>query len=148
MVAMRSAGGAVVPLTPAQKARYPRDWPQVRARILARAGNVCECTGQCGDHAREVCRAPNSDWICRLRDDPARWVHLRHFDARNHRASVRVVLTIAHYPDRAPENCDDSNLLALCQRCHLMLDREQHLESRRTTRATTNRQQTLFRGDR
>lgn len=34
----------------------------------------------------------------------------------------KVVLTVAHL-DHTPENCDESNLAALCQRCHLAYDR-------------------------
>lgn len=32
--------------------RYPKDWPRIRAEIRARAGERCECTGQCGDARR------------------------------------------------------------------------------------------------
>jgi hypothetical protein len=37
----------------------------------------------------------------------------------------RVVLTVAHL-DHDPGNCDDDNLVALCQRCHLSYDAEMH----------------------
>lgn len=39
----------------------------------------------------------------------------------------RVVLTVAHVHDPAPENVDPRNLAALCQRCHLNHDRRHHL---------------------
>lgn len=40
--------------------RYPKDWKQIRAAIMQRAGNACECTGQCGDtHAAGPCGAPH-----------------------------------------------------------------------------------------
>jgi hypothetical protein len=39
----------------------------------------------------------------------------------------RVVLTVAHVHDAAPENVDPRNLAALCQRCHLNHDRRHHL---------------------
>ncbi len=45
----------------------------------------------------------------------------------------RVVLTIAHL-DHGTENCTDWNLAALCQRCHLRLDLDQHILSRAVTR--------------
>jgi hypothetical protein len=38
---------------------------------------------------------------------------------------VRVVLTVAHL-DHNPENCERSNLRALCQRCHLRYDKAHH----------------------
>lgn len=37
----------------------------------------------------------------------------------------RVILTVAHL-DHNPANCDDDNLVALCQRCHLGYDAEEH----------------------
>jgi hypothetical protein len=44
------------------------------------------------------------------------------------------VLTIAHYPDSAPENCADDNIHAWCQRCHLTADRHIHAANARRTR--------------
>lgn len=43
----------------------------------------------------------------------------------------RVVLTVAHVRDSAPENCDPRNLAALCQRCHLHHDRARHAAVRK-----------------
>lgn len=34
-------------------------------------------------------------------------------------------LTVAHL-DQDPRNCDDDNLVALCQRCHLGYDAEEY----------------------
>ena len=45
----------------------------------------------------------------------------------------RVVLTVAHL-DHTPENNADDNLRAMCQRCHLAYDREEHQRSREETR--------------
>jgi hypothetical protein len=45
-----------------------------------------------------------------------------------------VILTTAHL-NHQPEDCDDANLLAGCQRCHLAYDREHHAESRRARKA-------------
>jgi len=41
----------------------------------------------------------------------------------------RVILTVAHL-DHDLRNCEDWNLAALCQRCHLKYDLGQHLHSR------------------
>lgn len=56
----------------------------------------------------------------------------------NHRphplTGSHVVLTIAHLDhDRTNNECE--NLAALCQRCHLALDRGQHRETRRSKKA-------------
>ncbi len=42
----------------------------------------------------------------------------------------KVVLTIAHL-DHIPENCEPSNLRALCQRCHNRYDAAHRAETRR-----------------
>lgn len=41
----------------------------------------------------------------------------------------KVVLTIAHL-DHTPENCDPSNLKALCQKCHNTYDASHRAETR------------------
>lgn len=58
------------------------------------------------------------------------------------RDNAKVVLTVAHL-DHTPENCDDSNLRALCQRCHNRYDSAYRAETRRRTRG----QPTLFAQD-
>ena len=45
----------------------------------------------------------------------------------------RVVLTVAHL-DHNPANCEDANLKALCQRCHLAYDAEEHARHAAETR--------------
>ena len=53
---------------------------------------------------------------------------------------TRVILTIAHL-DHIPENCDPSNLRALCQACHLKYDAKHHAQTAKHTKAM--REQTL-----
>ena len=45
----------------------------------------------------------------------------------------KVVLTIAHL-DHTPENCDPSNLKALCQKCHNTYDASHRAETRRNNK--------------
>jgi len=45
-----------------------------------------------------------------------------------------VVLTVAHL-DHNPANCRRENLVAMCQRCHLAYDRQEHLVNAKITRA-------------
>jgi hypothetical protein len=97
-----------MPIKPENKARYPQNWKAIRARILERAGNCCE-----------QCRAPNGSIVNRGTATKPR--------------PVKVVLTIAHL-DHTPENCDESNLLALCQLHHLMYDAQHHARNARATR--------------
>lgn len=126
-----------MPIKPENKRRYPANWNEIRKRILDRAEHCCErChinnyaeifRGQCDDfgtfmtadgHVYDATTGFNLGW--RARDDYC-W-----------HKSTRIVLTIAHL-DHTPEHCEDENLQALCQRCHLLHDIDHHNETRRKT---------------
>ena len=83
--------------------RYPKDWKQIRERILKRADNRCECLGECGLHHDRRCIEVNRE--------------------EANYANGNIVLTIAHL-DHDEENHDvkDDRLKAMCQRCHLRYD--------------------------
>jgi len=67
--------------------------------------------------------------------------------AENHKphpiTKSKVILTVAHL-DHNPANCDDNNLKALCQRCHLRYDAEQHKINAQITRDKKNKTLKLF----
>ena len=113
-----------MPIRPENRKRYPVDWATISKRIREdRAEWQCECRGECGtDHGAEGVR------IVGYNHDIARC------SARNQEPHLitgsLVVLTVAHL-DHIPENVDDGNLRAMCQRCHLAYDREHHAETRR-----------------
>jgi 5-methylcytosine-specific restriction endonuclease McrA len=127
-----------MPIRPENKDRYPKDWPQIRARILERAGHACE-----------KCKAPNRTRIARGagKDDGTYMLDTaevfcaetgerlgqRRFSDYELARMVDVVLTIAHL-DHVPENCADENLRAWCQRCHLRYDAEHHKHTAQATR--------------
>lgn len=130
-----------MPIRPEERARYPKDWPEISIRIRQRSGNRCEfCdvpNGALGawiggkwwnahpkgtgphDHPQRggffPCHPPGGDGL------PI-WITLR-----------QVVLTVAHL-DHTPENCDPANLKALCQRCHLVYDARHHAKNAAATR--------------
>lgn len=122
-----------MPIRLENKHRYPANWQEIRARILHRAGNRCE-----------QCRVINRAWG--WRDDGGNFHSVRKgplIEAAYRRPPfelgtregrmlriIEIVLTIAHL-DHIPEHCDDYNLRALCQRCHLRYDRQHHAETRR-----------------
>lgn len=124
-----------MPIRPENLKRYPADWQLIRARILARARHMCE---QCG--------VANYAWGWRENGEfhrvskPAVIEAVRHgrewvkppIQLGNHKI-IEIVLTIAHL-DHVVENCRDDNLLALCQRCHLVHDAEHHARTRYRTR--------------
>lgn len=104
-----------MPIRPENAARYPANWPQISQRIrFERAGGRCECEGECGRGTHHG-RCTNV-----------------HGGAAYGTGSV-VVLTVAHL-NHVPEECDDVNLKAMCQGCHLHYDREHHAETAYRTR--------------
>lgn len=106
----------MMPIRPENRALYPADWRVISKRIREqRAGGRCECDGRCGKPHAPRCEAVNGQ--------PSPY------------SGSRVVLTVAHL-DHTPEHCDDANLLAMCQRCHLAYDGPHHAETRAATRAS------------
>lgn len=124
------------PIRPENRGRYPKDWKQIRARILKRAGYRaadfdaedygaparCECLGECARHTHTG-RCPNVQYGIAYGTEGEGEFGM----------GTMVVLTIAHL-DHTPEHNDDENLRAMCQGCHLHYDREHHAQTRRETR--------------
>lgn len=127
-----------MPIKPENRGRYPANWKDIRAAILARAGNCCE-----------KCKVSNGARIARgdsrfadtyMTDDAEVFdaetgeslgqVRMSDYQVKN---MVDIVLTIGHL-DHAPENCAPENLRAWCQRCHLRYDAAHHAETARATR--------------
>ena len=102
---------------PCDYSKYPPDWKQIRARILFRADNQCECEGECGLHRSD----PAPRRCCERHGTPAKW------------ARGRVVLTIAHLNHDTADN-RPANLKAMCQRCPLRYDRDLHKQNAARTR--------------
>lgn len=134
-----------MPIKPENRHRYPADWPQVRDRILRRANWRCEWPG---------CEA--------FHKGVGYWFQGAFFrlpwELRKAGASVgdvipcsdgcqvkliKIVLTIAHL-DHQPENCDDANLRAWCQRHHLAYDAEHHKQTAYMTRKASANTGDLF----
>jgi hypothetical protein len=123
---------------PMDQTKYPANWREVSRAIRERAGQRCECTGECGDeHTGQRCNAPNGETIRRDDRQPARWsLHggcSLCLGGDPECRPVKVVLTVAHL-DHDPSHADPARLRALCQRCHLRLDRHQHAANAHATR--------------
>lgn len=100
-----------MPISKENKSLYPKNWKEIRAKILQRADNKCEFCGiENHKWTRSVMIGGNRGWY------------------------YRVVLTIAHL-DHNPQNCDPSNLRALCQKCHNRYDAEHRKKNRSHTLA-------------
>jgi hypothetical protein len=121
----------VSPIRPENRARYPKDWRQISRRIRDRAGDRCECMGECGSESHR-----RYGWL--VGRDPLvpdkRCPNLNHHNSM-FTGSV-VVLTVAHL-NHTPEDCRDENLKAMCQGCHLAYDADHHAETRATTLRAT-----------
>jgi 5-methylcytosine-specific restriction endonuclease McrA len=102
-----------MPIKPENKNRYPENWPEIRAKILDRAKNCCE-----------NCSLPNYAWVNRQN---------RQLTIQDDEDAIRVILTIAHL-DHTPENCEDDNLKALCQKCHNKYDVNHRKQTRRNSK--------------
>lgn len=103
-----------MPIRPENKIRYPKNWKsEVVPRIRARSGDRCECTGQCGRKHGPAARGDTvlGDRCTRINGEPIEMGV----------ANPCIVLTVAHLNHR-PEDCDDANLLHLCQGCHNRYD--------------------------
>lgn len=101
---------------PFDRSRYPADWPAISQQIrFIRARGLCEWCGAANGQPHPV-------------------------------TGSRVVLTTAHLgvakPDGQPGDkhdkldCRPENLAALCQRCHLTFDADEHAQNARRTRET------------
>ncbi len=103
-----------MPIRPEERSRYPKDWPEISKRIrTVRSGGRCECRGECRSGHSGRCNA---------------WNGQPHPVTRS-----TVVLTVAHR-DHTPENVDETNLFAACQKCHLSYDAEHHASTRARAR--------------
>jgi hypothetical protein len=72
---------------------------------------------------------PQHGWIVRAPAQPAQWEAL----PTRREGAVQSVLTTAHLCQDS--TCADvTHLRALCQRCHLLLDRHQHRRNAARTR--------------
>lgn len=103
-----------MPIRPEDRARYGADWPELSRRLrFERAGGRCECDGRCA-------------WIGH--PGKAARCEARHGQPHPFTTS-KVVLTVAHL-DQVPENRNESEMMVMCQGCHLAYDRDQHKATR------------------
>src|SRR5690349_16458126 len=91
---------------------YPKNWKAIRAEVMARAGDRCECAGESGLHRT----TPGPRRCVESHGQQARW------------ARGRVILTIAHLNHNTKDS-RRANLKAMCQRCHLRMDHALHMKN-------------------
>ena len=123
-----------MPIRPEYRWLYPIDWVQLSTLIrFERAKGRCQGCGR--PHGRFVCHLGDGRWWDAerhvWRDGAGRRVRPAP-EVENLQAQVRttrVVLATAHR-DHDPTNNRPRNLVAFCQRCHLIHDREEHRRRR------------------
>lgn len=133
-----------MPIKPENRHRYPADWHAIRERILQRAGHRCEHPGCLArQYSIGIWHRPDGgahQWAEQY-EPPATYAEARTIAAEawwevQHLGGDKltiIVLTIAHL-DHQPENCDEDNLRALCQRHHLAHDHAHHQANAAATR--------------
>jgi hypothetical protein len=101
---------------PMQRDLYPDDWEAIAHMVKSEANWCCEdCGKSCrraGENLVQFCERLNRPWYDIL-EHPQKWT-----------------LTVAHL-DHQPQNCDRSNLKALCAPCHCRYDLSQMALKRR-----------------
>lgn len=138
-----------MPIRPEHRWLYPIDWPELSALIrFKRAGGHCERCGK--PHGGDVHHLGDGRWfdvdVDGWRDDRGKRVRglpspalmtvlepaqlaLLNLAPVSSLAVTRVVLATAHL-NHDPGDNRPRNLAALCQRCHLAHDREEHRRQR------------------
>ncbi|MEK7125076.1 MAG: hypothetical protein AAB864_01640 [Patescibacteria group bacterium] len=134
-----------MPIKPENAARYPKNWKQLRAAVLDRAGHKCE---QCGVenytygwrditgkfHQVDLDNCEMEGGV--LATDAGHYEGLAKV--------IKIVLTIAHLEHDNLETQDISQLRAWCQKCHLAYDHEHHQRNARETRRSRKANGDLF----
>ena len=122
---------------PVDYKRYPENWKQISRRIREREQQKCKWCGV--ENGATIVRKPGTgewmrymDYLCAVPVGERTW------------KQTRVVLTVAHlgtaHADGTPGNkhdkmdVRDENLAALCQRCHLLYDIDEHVANAAITR--------------
>jgi len=141
---------------PFDRTKYPDDWEAIRAEVLARAGDRCE---QCnvknhthvfrGTYDGEPCYQ-TADGCVYCANTGALFINSEYADVGRvgkRDKATPVVLTISHTDHDTTNNGEPGNrpnLKALCQRCHLLHDKDHHKANARATRSRKQGLQSLF----
>jgi hypothetical protein len=122
-----------MPVKQENKHRYPKNWKDIALQVKTEVDWKCQ-------HCGKPCRKPGQEWmdfVLELLNSGSAW-HEKTCDYSTKDEPIerpqRFTLTVAHHPDPNPENCDRSNLLALCAPCHLKLDANLHAANAAATR--------------
>lgn len=114
-----------MPIKKENKNKYPKNWKEISNEIrFERAKGRCECNGECGLHS-------TTGRCIERHGAPAQY------------AKGKIVLTVAHL-NHNESDCRKENLKAMCQRCHLRYDSNQHKNNSAATRRDKKKNYELF----
>lgn len=116
---------------PMDRAKYPPNWPAISLHVRTEAGNRCEWCNV--SNYAEGARDHAGMWWSKERIGAASPESFRRWFDPTTFKMVRIVLTVAHL-DHDESNMARGNLAALCQRCHLRHDQDQHVANAAATR--------------
>lgn len=115
-----------MPIRLENKHLYPKNWPAIRSKVLARAAS-CEFCGV-KNYSQGIRDSKGVFWplkgLLETLEETGEII-----DGK----VIKIVITIAHL-DHDPTNNNLDNLRALCQRCHLKYDAEHHAKTRKENR--------------
>jgi hypothetical protein len=128
---------------PVDMSRYPAQWKQISERIrFERARNRCEWCGVLNGAIGYRLDDGTFHQLARGKGDAGMEVEAAALDGEH---IITIVLTVAHLGTQLPDGSPgdkhnkldvrDENLAALCQRCHLLYDLDDHIANRRRTMA-------------
>jgi len=138
-----------MPIRKGLRGFYPIDWRQLSDVIrFERAKGRCETCGR--PHGCVIHHLGDGRWFDSdaeiWRDEQGRaidWIDFSQYQGRLRQ--TRVILATAHL-DHNPSHNRAKNLKALCQRCHLLHDRQEHCRRRRLTQCRRRALGDLFDG--
>lgn len=113
-----------MPIRPENKKLYPKNWPEIREKIKARAGNKCDICGV-ENHAIGY-RTLIGEFVKVCMPDDDKWEEVR--DAP--KKCFRIVCTVMHL-NHDPTDNRDENLKFGCQKCHNNYDAKFRAENRK-----------------
>jgi len=131
-----------MPIRPQHKWLYPFDWVELSKLVrFTRASGRCEFCSR--PHGETIECVPDGRWLDEGTWRDRRGRAVRQPNIQSH--TTRVILATCHL-NHDPSDCRPRNLKALCQRCHIIHDRPEHLRRRAITYLLRRASGDLFTG--
>ena len=117
---------------PMNASLYPPNWKEFSIYIrFDVAKGQCQCVGECGLHKT----IPGPRRCIEKHGCLAKW------------ARGKIVLTVAHLCNCDPLCANEKHVKAMCQRCHLRVDKDLHVRNSRKTRRARLAVKDIFEGN-